>query len=365
MSSIDGLIEQVLGSGEAGGDPGPARVVADAALEAGDKPLAAAALDRAYALDPADARVATLRAQVLDELEVREHGLVFRYVPAGTFLMGSAHGDPDEQPVHPARVRGFWLGDVPVTWAAYCRLMGWSAPPDGSPPDAERAFGIHIENQIRMQYCETGTRHAVDWHAHAGMAHLFGKPPREDEDAPEDWDVKPMVAVSWQAAEELAAALTTPAVEYALPTEAEWERAARGGLIGRRYSWGDEPPDLARCDCDHFGTFALRPPRSLPPNGYGLHGMCGGVWEWTQSVYDALAYHPRWQAPAAEQPRQRVLRGGSFTDGPEAVTVSFRMAGRSLHWRAEAGEGRYDPNAPYVSASPNVGFRLLRRAKSG
>jgi formylglycine-generating enzyme required for sulfatase activity len=338
-------------------------VGADAALEADDQPLAAAALDRAYGLDPANTQVAALRTHVLDQLEVREHGLVFRFIPTGTFLMGSTEGDADERPVRPVRVEGFWLSDTPVTWADYCRLMGWAAPPDGAPvsPEGDR-FELGADNRIRLQYCESHTRHAVDWHAHAGMEEHFGKPPRDDEEAEPRWDEKPMVAVSWQMGEELGRTLTTAAVEYGLPSEAEWERGARGGLIGKRYSWGDEPPDPQRCDCDHFGTFVIRRPRELPPNGYGLYGMCGGVWEWTRDGYDALAYHPRWAPPKPEQLRQRVLRGGSFSDGPDAVTVSFRMAGRSRDWR-QPQDWQHDPSAPMVHDSPNVGFRLARRLK--
>lgn len=364
MASIDSLVEQVLGRGDAGESPAAARVLADAALEAANRPLAAAAFDRAYGLDPADGKVAAARAQLLSQLEVREHGLVFRFVPAGTFLMGSTSGDLDEQPVHPRRVGAFWLSDTPITWEDYCRLMDWSPPPEGAPRIAdERAFGLGIESRIRLQYCESQTLRAVDWHAHAGgMEEHFGNPPRADAAAPQDWGQKPMVAVSWQAAEELGAALSTAAVEYGLPTEAEWERGARGGLIGKRYSWGDEPPDPSRCDCDHFGTFALRPPRSLPPNGYGLHGMCGGVWEWTSSSYDALAYHPRRSEPKTAELTQRVLRGGSFTDGPAAVTVSFRMAGCSEHWKAPPTQWNRDAG-PRVHNSPNVGFRLVRRAR--
>ncbi len=82
-------------------------VAADWFLGRGDLPLAASALDRAFGLLPGDADVARQRRAVLDELSLEAHGLVFRYVPAGTFLMGSRSGDPDERPVHPRRVGAF------------------------------------------------------------------------------------------------------------------------------------------------------------------------------------------------------------------------------------------------------------------
>lgn len=317
------LVERVLGRGDARDDPGAARVLADAALADGNLPLAAAALDRALRLDPDDMRVAESLGLLLDRLAVTEHGLVFRYVPAGTFLMGSITGDVDERPVHPRRVGGFWLTDTPVTWAAYEALMG--------PLDAERDLPFIVESKIRMYYSTA----------------------RETED---DWenarrDVKPMVAVGWKDAEALAAKLSSGAVRYGLPTEAEWERAARGHFINLPYPWGDEPPDAARCDSGHFGDFRLAAPRDLPPNTYGLYGMCGGVWEWTADLYDALAYHPKRPAGPADA-AHRVLRGGSFADTAEAVTVSFRMTSED---RDRTTGARIDFNQ-----APNIGFRLAR-----
>jgi len=352
------LIERVLGRGDAGDDPASALVLADWAQERGDLPLVAAALDRAFGLAPGDVAVGRRRAECLAQLAVSEHGLVFRYVPAGTFLMGSPGGDADERPVHAARTAGYWLTDTPVSWAAYCELMGWEPPPNGMPKAGEEAasFALGFEHRIRMQYCETETLRAMDWHAHAQddrIGALFPKPPRRQAERPWTWDAKPMVACSWQEAEDLGRTLSTPTVSYGLPTEAEWEKAARGGLIGKRYSWGDEAPDAARCDFDHFGEFAIRPPRELPPNGYGLHGMCGGVWEWTADTYDALAYLAARPPVPADRELPRALRGGSFTDCADAVTVSFRMALTSSDWRSDTPGGEH--------ATPNVGFRLFRR----
>jgi formylglycine-generating enzyme required for sulfatase activity len=348
MSDREELIERVLGRGDREDDAAHARVLADLAQEQGDKPVLAAALDRAFGLAPDDEQLQRLRAQVLNELTLEEHGLVFRYVPAGTFLMGSTTGDVDERPVHAVRVPAFWITDVPVSWADYCRLMGWEAPPDGSPPDRELdgPFPAQmLENRVRLQYCETGTEEARDWHAHAGGEALFGRVPRNTE-APHEYASKPMIAVSWDTAAALGARLSTETVQYGLPTEAEWERAARGGRIGARYAWGDEPPDATRCDCARFGKFSLLPSRALPPNDFGLFAVCGGVSEWTFDYYDALAYHPRRPPPDFAANAPRVLRGGAFTDDEEAVTVSFRMSLTS-----EQG-----------GASPTVGFRIVRRA---
>ena len=154
----------------------------------------------------------------------------------------------------------------------------------GEPPGLfdRTLFQLHQENKIRLQYCENQTTCASDWHAHlpphelpvdwseAGAedasAHVatpapllagndetaprletasgpsprpavaprspFGTPSRDAPATPWGYDLKPMVCVSWQEAEELGRHLTSPSVQYRLPTEAEWEKGARGGLIG-------------------------------------------------------------------------------------------------------------------------------------
>jgi formylglycine-generating enzyme len=172
----------------------------------------------------------------------------------------------------------------------------------------------------------------------------FGAPDRPA-DLPWRYEEKPVVAVSWQEAEALAATLSTSSIRYSLPSEAQWEKAARGGLIGCRYPWGNERPTLERCDFGRFEPFAIKPSRSLPPNGYGLYAMCGSVWEWT-SDGDAPDYS---RSPATGP--GRVLRGGSWTDPADVVTVSFRMS------RASGFSGWSDHIAP------NIGFRLCRQER--
>ncbi|WUH98913.1 SUMF1/EgtB/PvdO family nonheme iron enzyme [Spirillospora sp. NBC_00431] len=328
---------------------------------AGELRDAASRYDRAYALNPADPEVARARAALLDRMAVTEHGIVFRYVPAGTFLMGSSGGDRDESPVHEVRLGDVWMAETPMSWWTFCDLMGWALPPEGVPPeegiDRRRLFDLHVQNQIRWQYCEDATTQATDWHAHnpslrmtrggetVDPAEVFGGVSR-DHSAPWRYENKPMVSVSWEAAAELGERLSDDRVEYRLPTEAEWERAARGGLSGRRYPWGDEPPTARRCDFGRFGDFAIRPVKDTPPNGYGLYGMAGSVWEWTSDWYDAEYYGNSPEADPSGPPEgtERVLRGGSWADCADAVSVSFRMS-----------------RAPEDAFTPNIGFRLCRR----
>ncbi len=387
------------------GDPAEFVVAADHFLARGELEAAASAIDRAYGLAPSERSIAEQRRDVLDQLVVIDHDLVFRHVPAGTFWMGSTTGDPDERPVHPVTLAGFWITDVPITWSAYCDLMGWSPPPRAEPPEPlERSQGFHVAeaNKIRRSYCmgaaELGPlleQPDADADADAWWKAVdddeplsefgqdLGSPPRvaQRPERPSIYDRKPMVAVGWADAEALGERLTKGSrSKFGLPSESQWEKAARGGRIGQPYPWGDSPPTPKLCDFGHFGQFTLADPRSLPANGYGLHGMCGGVWEWTTTLYDALAYadtaagriteadlqgrpderllalhDPSRQASVdpelLDQPHLRVLRGGSWADGPTMVTVSARMARDGWGWQSGRWSG---------SDTPNVGFRLIR-----
>ncbi len=290
---------------------------------------AASVYDRAFGLEPDAEPIREGRQRVLDQLAVVEHGLIFRYIPGGPFLMGSNDGE-DERPVHPVWLSPFWMADTPISWEAYCRLMDW---PDRGPrepfPDDDEArtpwYRLFGEDKIRGYYCH---------------------------------EQAPMVAVSWQSGQELANRLSGPLVRYALPTEAQWEKAARGGLIGARHAWGDAAPSPERCDFNRLSQSPqILPLRSLPANGYGLYAMNGGVWEWTCDWYDRDYYgcSPDTDPQGPVQGKEKVLRGGSWTDCADVVTVTFRMSRTSGYWR-EASYWRDE----YGQLNPNVGFRLCR-----
>jgi formylglycine-generating enzyme required for sulfatase activity len=162
-----------------------------------------------------------------------------------------------------------------------------------------------------------------------------------------------MIGVGWTEAEELCSRLSAGPVRYRLPTEAEWEKAARGGLIDVPFAWGNEPPDETRCDFNRFDRVSILPSRRFAPNGYGLYAMCGGVWEWTCDWYDALYYGESAQDNPTGPPRgqARSIRGGSWADCADAVTVTFRMAHGNSDWKT----GKW--GAP---RTPNIGFRICR-----
>ena len=334
------------------GDPDEAYRLAVELEAAGDLHAAAVAWNRAYGLDPSDPTTRRRRQELLTALGVELNGLRFRYVPGGTFLMGSDDGDPDEAPAHPVRLDPYWVQEAPLTWHDFQRVQGWAGgfPPREQSPKAPVRLGFfHLNegNKIRHQYC------GDDYDEQS---------PRGDAFAVRGFASKPMVSVAWQDVVSMALTLEDRCDDYVvdLPTEAEWERAARGGLIGRRYPWGDDPPSPDRADFDHFGDFEIRPPRQLPPNGYGLYGMAGGVWEWCSDWYDAEAYARRATSDdgVAVNPRgparglEKVLRGGSWADCAGALRVSFRSARSSVSWRTQSWGGHH---------TPNLGARLALR----
>ena len=152
----------------------------------------------------------------------------------------------------------------------------------------------------------------------------------------------PVVAVTWNEADAFCDAMAAR-----LPTEAEWEYAARGGREGTLFTWGDEAP-LDKPGAANGATSesdAARPVGSFAANGFGLYDMAGNVWEWTAdwaSVYDA---EPQTNPGGMLSGRVKIVRGGSYGDDPSNLRLSNRT-----------------PNQP-MSRNVNVGFRCVRDAR--
>jgi formylglycine-generating enzyme required for sulfatase activity len=149
----------------------------------------------------------------------------------------------------------------------------------------------------------------------------------------------PVVIVRWDEAQAFCRA-----VNARLPTEAEWERAARGGRADAIYPWGnDAPSDSATAlNGAAFESDAARPVKSFAPNAYGLYDMVGNVWEWVADFGGLYSIDTATDPTGPAAGRVRVVRGGSFGDDP----VSLRVSNRT-------------PNPP-DRTNVNVGFRCAR-----
>jgi formylglycine-generating enzyme required for sulfatase activity len=221
-------------------------------------------------------------------------------IPAGEFLMGSEDAEEDERPVHRVELEDYLIGIQPVTNAEYARFVrdsGHRAPAIYELPLVVTAGGQDREKAFRA----------------VGQSYIWP----ESEPAADRLD-HPVTLVRWQDAVaycEWLAAQTGRAVR--LPTEAEWEKAARGGQPGRRYPWGDRlDRDMANFLTDPTlklvqGTTRCR---SYPPNDYGLFDMTGNVWEWVQDWYDPTYYSvsPTHNPLGPRIGSMRVVRGGSW-----------------------------------------------------
>ena len=274
-------------------------------------------------------------------------------VPGGTLLMGSDEFYPEEGPVHEREVAAFALDEHPVTnrdFAAFVADTGYVTIAE-RPMDPADYPGVHPDDLVPGAMVFTPTSGPVDlrdwrqwwrWEPGASWRHPFGPASSVD-----DRLDHPVVQIAYPDA----AAFATWAGKR-LPTEAEWEWAARGGLVGARFAWGDETKPGGALMADTWqGAFPYRndgaagwmgtaPVGTFPPNGYGLRDMIGNVWEWTADYWTHRHVPPgaigvdagrRTSLLSAEPgsaiPR-RVLKGGSHLCAPE-YCLRYRPAARS------------------------------------
>jgi formylglycine-generating enzyme required for sulfatase activity len=248
-------------------------------------------------------------------------------IPAGTFLMGCSRGDADcdgdELPAHKVSVKGFRMGKTEVTVGQFRRF----AEATGYRTDSKRERG-----------CVT-VRPDGKWAEQSGRTWKnpgFRQTERH-----------PVVCVSWTDAKAYVRWLSKQGLGvFRLPSESEWEYAARAGE-GARYSFGDSQKNLCSYGNIADNTAGGRFPkwitgscndRALYPaaagryhaNRFGLHDLHGNVWEWTEDCYhDSYSRAPASQSPwTAGGCTRRLLRGGSWADGPRLARSSNRLSGR-------------------------------------
>jgi formylglycine-generating enzyme required for sulfatase activity len=248
--------------------------------------------------------------EVTYKLVTDDYGVSMALVPAGSFEMGSETGDSDEEPIHTVMLEDFYIDQYEVTNAQYAECVDTGVC---DPPEINRSY--------KRPYYYGNTTYA-------------------------DY---PVIRVSWYDAQTYCQWR-----DARLPTEAEWEKAARGGLEGKLYPWGDKSPiceigfpngakfdDNKGCndaDTEKVGTYE--------PNGYGLYDMAGNVWEWTADWYDSAYYanSPIKNPVGPETGQSRVMRGGSCSYSSFSLRVYYRKY--------------FSP----TYSSFNIGFRCARDA---
>jgi formylglycine-generating enzyme required for sulfatase activity len=221
-----------------------------------------------------------------DTLE--SQGLKFRLIPGGNYLLGSPKNEPgryaDEHLPHQVRLKPFYLAVYETTNAQYARFLKATGHP---PPLYWEDKNLNAPNQ-------------------------------------------PVVGVSWKDAVAFTQWLTqATGIPHRLPTEQEWEAAARGGLTGQLFPWGSQPPEAGGVlranyrtnDLAKHGFRLSAPVGSFPPNGFGLYDMAGNVAEWCLD-----RYHPLGGRGPFKPRGQRVLKGGSWYSWARNLRCAARQS---------------------------------------
>jgi sulfatase modifying factor 1 len=293
------------------------------------------------------------------------------WVRGGSFWMGcDGCGMPDALPLHPVTVDGFWMDATTVTNRDFERFVGATGYVTLAerPPTPEEAPGAKAEALVPGSVVFSPPLHAVSrddpsrwWRYVPGANWRHPRGPRSDLQGIAD---HPVVHVAFLDAQAYAAW-----AGGRLPTEAEFEFAARGGLDRKPYAWGEELKPRGRWVANVWqGAFPFEntgedgfvwtsPVRAFPPNRFGLYDMAGNVWQWCADWYRPDTYAtapdmavnpqgpPSSDDPAEPGAKKRVTRGGSFICSAE-YCARYRVGSRG---RAEIHTG-----------ASNLGFRCVR-----
>lgn len=304
-------------------------------------------------------------------------------IPGGTFAMGSDSFYPEEAPVRRVSVDGFWMDATPVTnrqYAHFVTATGYRTVAEIAPDPAQYpGMAAEMAQPGSLVFHKTAT--PVDtgnpanwWHFVFGADWRHPLGPDSDIETLGLWD-HPVVQIAY--ADALAYA---DWAGKALPTEAEFEFAARGGLDGADYAWGDELAPGGAMMANYWqGLFPFAnqlldgwertsPVGTYPANGYGLFDMIGNTWEWTGDWWSDKP------GPARKKPGQSCCtvsnpRGGKLKDSFDPSQPGIRIARKVLkggsHLCAANYCQRYRPAARHPemidTATSHIGFRCVRR----
>jgi formylglycine-generating enzyme required for sulfatase activity len=299
------------------------------------------------------------------------------WVPGGEFTMGSDHHYPEERPAHRARVGGFWMAEHPVTNAQFARFVAQTGhvtfaevPPDpkdypGALPEMLYAGSlVFVRPEGRVDRRDIGNwwqfMRRADW-----------RHPRGPQSSIDGLEQHPVVHVAYADAEAYAAWAGA-----SLPTEAEWEFAARGGLDGAEFAWGSElTPDgrhMANTWQGEFPWQALNedghegtsPVASFPANGYGLFDTIGNVWEWTTDFYTA-GHAPNDDSCCVPANPRGADESASYDPSQPEIRIPRKVLKGGSHLCAPNYCRRYRPAArfpePVDTSTSHVGFRIIVR----
>jgi formylglycine-generating enzyme required for sulfatase activity len=308
------------------------------------------------------------------QTDARNPGMV--WIPGGRFRMGSDSHYAEEAPARDVSVDGFWIDACPVTNRQFDRFVrdtGWVTFAE-MPADPELYPGAKPEMLAPSSLVFIPTREAVPlddpgaWWRYVPRAD-WRHPTGPDSSLNGLWE-HPVVHLAWLDVEAYARW-----VGKSLATEAEWEFAARGGLDGAEFAWGDElRPDgriMANTWIGRFPYESLKPRygfRTTPvgafePNGYGLYDMIGNVWEWTQDWWSS----PKAAASPCCAPRNPLggAREDSFDPRLPEIRIPRKVLKGGSHLCAPSYCRRYRPAArhahPIDTSTSHVGFRCVRR----
>jgi len=316
-----------------------------------------------------------------------EHKLAgMRSIDGGVFTMGSVTGYPEEAPLRKVRVDSFWIDAHPVTNREFARFISATGhvttaeiapdPKDypGMSPDMARAGSL-----VFVKTAGPVPLHEVHqwWRFEFGANWRHPLGPEGDLDTLGLWD-HPVVHVSWHDAQAYA-----QWAGKSLPTEAEHEYAARGGLEGKDFAWGDDLAPGGIMMANYWqGLFPFSNTREdgwertspvghFPANGYGLHDMIGNVWEWTSDWWQDQPEAIRKKKPQAcctiSNPRGGSLRSSLDLSQPE-VKIGRKVLKGGSHLCALNHCRRYRPAARHPemidTSTSHIGFRcVIRQAK--